>query len=1225
MSGIDAVIARSRQPGAMSSRKRFTISRKRAIQKLRQFALADPHAYILELIQAAIANGAVYVDIQTSRSEVTLSYVGGGLSEEELAQIFDFLFASKDRADVRDLRALALGLNAALRFVPDVITVESGDGTPKGTTRMVLRPGSDGVEVGKPETPLAGTYVRIEGMSRSALGKAWKRSFPADVVREVGLIESRCRTAPVPIVIDGDSLFGFGSQRIPSLPGYRKTLAIDEGDLYGVIGIDPAWGKASFQLLTYGVHVQSKTRMFAPRRPVGEATDLNTGGSAIGGIICFDALHKTVDHSGIVEDARYEEMWGRIWPYVGQLSSGSNTGRSPYEAFLLGHDEALAIPTLRDLLIHSPRVVLVDRADKRHALAAPVGRALDAPVICAARHSFDDLRALGGEDLELIRPHLGAKGDLSFFALPALGPPPRPWVVESVRATAMSMVEVMEGLTGVIWGDTADGEDLLKARLQDALGTKSPLVDVYLPDLATGAEPTRLEVRACDRLIASCLCPEFPDGRVIVVEFPECSPARLNKVVAAHEKHSGSSWCEVLIEVFAESLEEAVGAIGDSVLSRLVKGAARTPTSRCLGLDALSDKMLPVINFSKGKAAIELWSLAGKDVGLDIELLARHAAPEGRELSCGLNQLCEQINAGTGLIYATTPEVGADLVGLDLTRVLKLETGQEKALLTLFGDIGYVRVDVREVLARAGDYVVRDRAPGIEKQPGYLLAVESTCDQARPYDESLEQALVEQLLKRARGQLGDRPRASGASEDWEVCRREAAGHLRAYVCMALESGRPDALKWSQIGLFHDIEGELWSLEELVKNRKFGPLVCVHGNPDERGVAGLSEIGEGKKTKPAAALVVDLFTARQLERVIDFTTTPHQAAGQSGEFEELEASVELASGARARLRMLAKDELNSAAVVLRREGASEVVSRMLAARYGVRGVIDMRRSQSEGGALVAGASRALWMQALAELRVDGISEAPGLRLAELALRVVSNCMQVILTESRGLRFTIKDSLAQELAALPLFELRLGGRISASGLIRRANRLASQDPREALDALLSSECPAGLRAWLSTAFDPSRAVVQRHFEYEKLVEEASSIALPFSDHSLGCSIRSWINVLRPDSGRLSHCFVTYPESGMGAIEGGSTSVRLSREDKRIVSLLDVQDAASTKLSADFARILLAVYGCMNYYASTIDLEHELVFQSRVLHSLRQGHLHALRPPVPQELRYAAILPE
>ena len=93
--------------------------------------------------------------------------------------------------------------------------------------------------------------------------------------------------------------------------------------------------------------------------------------------------------------------------------------------------------------------------------------------------------------------------------------------------------------------------------------------------------------------------------------------------------------------------------------------------------------------------------------------------------------------------------------------------------------------------------------------------------------------------------------------------------------------------------------------------------------------------------------------------------------------------------------------------------------MLAARYGVRGVIDMRRSQSEGGALVAGASRALWIQALTELRVDGISEAPGLRLAELALRVVSNCMQVILTESRGLRFTIKDSLAQELAALPLY--------------------------------------------------------------------------------------------------------------------------------------------------------------------------------------------------------------
>lgn len=119
MSTIAEVIARSRHEGGFSERKRFTVARRRGIQKMRKFALADPHYYILELIQAAIANGARSVDVVVTAKSCTVSYVGGGLREHELAQLFDFLFASKDRADIGHVRELALGLNAVMLFAPD--------------------------------------------------------------------------------------------------------------------------------------------------------------------------------------------------------------------------------------------------------------------------------------------------------------------------------------------------------------------------------------------------------------------------------------------------------------------------------------------------------------------------------------------------------------------------------------------------------------------------------------------------------------------------------------------------------------------------------------------------------------------------------------------------------------------------------------------------------------------------------------------------------------------------------------------------------------------------------------------------------------------------------------------------------------------------------------------------------------------------------------------------
>ncbi|MCA9702154.1 MAG: hypothetical protein KC431_31825, partial [Myxococcales bacterium] len=148
MSGIEDVIARARMGGEVgfAERRQFKLARRRAIEKLRRFALADPYFYVLEIIQAAIAGGAEYVDIGCGNGDITISWLGGVLREDELAQLFDFLFASKDRVDIAHVRSLALGINALLLFEPEAVIVESGDGSDTGTARMVVRAGADQVD-----------------------------------------------------------------------------------------------------------------------------------------------------------------------------------------------------------------------------------------------------------------------------------------------------------------------------------------------------------------------------------------------------------------------------------------------------------------------------------------------------------------------------------------------------------------------------------------------------------------------------------------------------------------------------------------------------------------------------------------------------------------------------------------------------------------------------------------------------------------------------------------------------------------------------------------------------------------------------------------------------------------------------------------------------------------------------------------------------------------------
>ena len=109
-----------------------------------------------------------------------------------------------------------------------------------------------------------------------------------------------------------------------------------------------------------------------------------------------------------------------------------------------------------------------------------------------------------------------------------------------------------------------------------------------------------------------------------------------------------------------------------------------------------------------------------------------------------------------------------------------------------------------------------------------------------------------------------------------------------------------------------------------------------------------------------------------------------------------------------------------------------------------------------------------------------------------------------------------------------------------------------------------------------------------------------------------MRAWVNALRPDGARLENCFVHYFATDERPIIANATHLRVNLEDPRVTSLLFGKDPADPVFTRDFAMLLLAAYGAMNFWVEEIGLEHELAFQRRVLSALNEGKLHALRPP-------------
>ncbi|MEZ4380842.1 MAG: hypothetical protein R3A79_05815 [Nannocystaceae bacterium] len=1263
MSSIDAVIARARRPGTFSARQTFTLARTRAIQKMRHFALANPHYYVLELVQASIASGATWVALEVDHDSFTLSYVGGGFPEAGLANLFDFLFASKERAEFAALRALALGINALMLFHPRRIIIESGDGTLEGTARMEIQSDADKLEIGTPDHALAGTFIRAEGLRREAMSRELKIGITGQGLDERGIIEQRCLCAPVPIFFNSEAIFGHATMRIPRTFGYRRQIEFDEGDIFGTLALSPLGGAANFRLLTHGVWIESVEHPLV-------------GGAPLGGTINYDALHKTADHARVVRDERLADMWVRILPYAEMLMKGETNANLAYDVAIFG---GMRLPSkqLRLFLKEVGRVVVVppevEEGSAKAAVARRIAAALDAELLSAHPDHIERLRVLGGRDVSVIAPDLDSARALEIYTQPPAEEPARPWLLSAIDGPPLTVTELVRGLDGgaleaaeadVAAAEAAAAEAtartkdrVLKARksraetaasrgaasdardrrehLEAALGARGDVtIKIFTPASAAGRGALEVRLTTCGRLVAVVsVISAFP-GHVLTAELPSLRPGRF----------AGD---EELVEATAGAIARHAADVLRDASRRAIHGldpetiAPKTPEAH-LALAAL--QRIAVVRMRRaadGRGEVLISPLDAGDLtsGLDLLALPILRTLSGDEL--GLRDLPALLRRGGGVVYGVLPEIAADLEGLDVSQILDLDRESERLLVALLGEAAYVRVDARDVLAEHAGTRIRDLALGLRDFPDFPLLVEgrdpTTLD--LPARAEAERALYAALLH----VYADDPQGSELAEE---LRRQACRHIQRYLCGAVASGVAEPLGFD-VPIAMDPRGVAYSLREILAGARVHGHVVAHYDHGALPPPADQVRRMGADDPFPAELLISPFLFGPLSAIarlvlpFDFALGEAPTGARADAPDAFLATVEVKeAGLRGTLGVPLRAP--EAARILLLDADLRLVHAIptIAADFGVVGALQLEVAELDPSsveplfdALHSAATAALHALArrLPELEPGGAAQT---RAISVLLEHAGRSLSLMATPAGTIVPSTGSELAARILSMPLFPGRHGLPVNASTILRL---LAQETRRQPGAAISGSQLVAGER------LDPQRrAWLDRHLHSGRIARPAGHSAAPptdpladapapatFDGLALCATVAQWIEALRPDprlaterpGSRVHVWFAEDKTPAKGnppcwvAPSGGTSAHVYLNPHSWLVRW--AASAGETEPKA-LAWLILAVYAEINALLVVVTNAHEQAFQRRVAAAVAEGTIRPLAPqPLPLPL--------
>jgi len=292
---IDDVLRELEAVGTIDSEGHFTLDRGKAREKMRKFQLADPRAYVLELVQAAALKGATKIRFDIDSRDMRMQFDGRPFTDEDFDDIYGAAFTRRLDHDVLARKQLALGVNSAMALRPSQITVESGDG--QAGARLQLEPDEDD-SFESVKTKVTGTVIHVR--ERFGLGTfvAFFKNL-AGTLAEEQLLRDRCRYATLEIDLEDERLDRGLVVRLPPPEQPLLQAEFQVGHTAVAVALDkshrePAW----VDLVKDGVYIVT-------HRLPEEPYPFPPGMCAV---VQGHALHKDVSQSDIVRDDAYSEM-----------------------------------------------------------------------------------------------------------------------------------------------------------------------------------------------------------------------------------------------------------------------------------------------------------------------------------------------------------------------------------------------------------------------------------------------------------------------------------------------------------------------------------------------------------------------------------------------------------------------------------------------------------------------------------------------------------------------------------------------------------------------------------------------------------------------------------------------------------------------------------------------------------------------------------------------------
>ena len=260
MSKAEELIAGLETHAQFDSDGSFSLDRDKAREKMRQFQLADPHRYVLLLVEAAVLRGATTIVFDIDADDMQMRF-DAALSWQDLDELYGALFINRTSDEIRARRELALACNAVMALNPRWVRIESFTRNESGATQGIFASlrSDQKDEISKLDMPSneyedmrrEWTAIHVKERFRPGLMVRFLRDIGGSIPEEQ-LLRTRCQHASTAITLDGVRISG----------GLPKNL-VGSADfsfehMRGVAGIDLGRRDSSgVTMLSNGVEIST--------------------------------------------------------------------------------------------------------------------------------------------------------------------------------------------------------------------------------------------------------------------------------------------------------------------------------------------------------------------------------------------------------------------------------------------------------------------------------------------------------------------------------------------------------------------------------------------------------------------------------------------------------------------------------------------------------------------------------------------------------------------------------------------------------------------------------------------------------------------------------------------------------------------------------------------------------------------------------------------------------